>query len=367
MSKKQLYFLAGAIFIFIFINWLVPIYIIHDNGLLLGAVAAAAAAICTYKALKPDTKTMYTPENYESGKSRMTLAIVGCVIAAVATILTMIFTSGPREDAYIKKHSVVAEGLIVDGRSETTKRRGSTSTTYKLDVRFTVNGKGYEESVNVEGSDWNNAGKGMPVLVSYAKDHPGMCKILFNADQVKKYTNSDRIKPLNLDVLTQVFDKESNELIAGLKKFSMGWSIQSEDETVYYYNSVFKTTLVKSELIYLIETGRSDNFNSLLADARKNMEVVYDSLTSNPKEGVLFKKDSLQIRFQQYREAKTEDNNEYGFPMMTYTTNYVVGLSNKMGPILLPGDLAPDLDDPATMNELRRKAAKESLERMRNQ
>lgn len=368
MGKKQLYFLGGAVFIFILFTQLIPIYILQQLGIPFLLIGAAGAAVCTYFALKPDKKKMYTPENYESGKSRRTLAVVCSVIAAVATLLTIIISEGPREAAYIKRNSVIAKGVVTNGKAETTTRRGSTSTSYTLDVAFKVNGKTYNESVTVEGSDWNKAGTGMPVLVSYAKDHPDMCKILFNAEQARKYTNSDKIKPLRLDDFLNLYNKEGNSMLNELDQLSMGWGMdESEGGTKFCYNSVFKTSIVNTgNKLYLNETETSSSYTTLLGDARKNMQVVYDSLSTNAKKGAVFKNDSLQIRFQEYTELTTEENNEFDFPVMTYKKNYIVAATTQKGEMLLPGDVAPDPDDPAKMEELRKKAGKEALERLRN-
>ena len=365
MKKKQLYFIGAAVAIFVFFNWLIPVHIIYDNEFIWGIVAAVCVGLCLYFGLKPEESEMYTPENYEAGKAKSRVAGIVVAIAAIATIFCVYFLNIPREDQYIKKNSVVTKGTVMDGRAKTTKRRGTSSTTYTLDVQFDVNGKVYKESISVDGSDWSDAGKGMPVLVAYAKDHPKMCKILFSGDLVEKYTSGTQIRKLKLDEFVAAFRNREQDLTPQLDKVSLGWGQQeSEKGTRFYYHSVFKTAVVSNDdMMYMLETGQSNNYSALLAEAQKTMKPEYDSMTTNPKLGAVYQKDSLRIRFQQYTAMVSgESGGEFNFPMIKSERRYIAAITTRKGDIFLPGDLEEDASDPAQRMKLLQEKAKEMLE-----
>ncbi|MCX6318455.1 MAG: hypothetical protein NTW29_14280 [Bacteroidetes bacterium] len=370
MSKKQLYFLGGAVLLFLFITRFIPIYVLVKAEIFLTLVIAGGVGFCIYQVLKPDEKKMYTPENYEAGKSRMSLAIICAVLAAITTLIITIFNSGGREADYIKAHSVIAEGVVTSGKAKTTKRRGSSSTSYTLDVTFVVDGKNYNTTVDVDGSEWSDAGIGMPVMVSYAKGHPGMCRILFNGEQVRKYSQAGNINHITLDQFINTLRQKDEDKLKMLKKQAPGWTLQGDDDGMSVcYHSVYKTSILGNEdRTFLMETGTAENFSTLLDEARKKMTVVYDSMSTNPIRGVVFKKDSLQIRFQQYTKLEsTTTGGEFQIPIMKHLNVYVVGATKEDGLLIMPGDLAPDPNDPVTQREMRQKAIQGSLERLKEQ
>jgi len=301
MKKKRIFFLGGAVLVFLFFTKLIPEPIIYDSEVGFGFLAAAGVAVLFFQGAKPEQKKMYTPENYESGKAQWVFAIFGCIAAAIVTVACVYFMNVPREHAYIKKNSVVVDGTVIDGTATTTKRSGS-STSYELKIEFEADGKKVTETVTVSSEEWDKVGKDLPILVSYAKGHPDMCKALLNANQVEKYSNSDKIRMLTLANLENLYHHRDS-IQPELKKISMGWSKYDNDEGVdMYYNTVYWTILANtSHLFYVMQIDSADNFNSLLTEAKKNMRVVYDSMATNPKQGVLFENDKVHVRFIYYR------------------------------------------------------------------
>lgn len=349
MPKKKIIYLCIAVATFIFFISVMPEYIVVSAEFFWAILAAVIVGIFIYLGLKPDEAEMYTPENYEREKARSGIAILITIFVGIVTIFAVYFINASRIETYIKANSLVTDGTIYDGQSTTTKSRGSSSTTYQVDVRFLAGGIPYSNSVSISSSNWDKVGKGMGVLVAYAKEHPNMCRILFNLEDVKKYTTNVKINPVAFNDLFALRKSKKFNLLEELNKISLGWSAEQTDRGVdLYSNCVLNCAINKTDnILFLLETEKDGSFTSLLNDARKNMKVVYDSMGSNTRVGALFQKDSLQIRFQNYSARSRETTKtEYGeFPNFSLTHFYIVAVGGKNDLMILPGDLKDDEEE----------------------
>ncbi len=348
MQKNNILFLVGAALVFIFFVFFVPVHIVHGARVFYSFLILALVGVLMYFALKPSSNIIYTPENYNQLKSQKTVATVVAVVCGIVTLIIFLIYSNRREDDYLKKNATITTATIVDGEARTSTRKGSTTTTYSVDVEFTANKTTYKENLDINSTEWNKVGKGMDVAVVYAKDHPEICKILLDQNSINEYVKDGKFKQIDLATLGKIFSDKEN-VLSHLQNLSIGWKKQlSSEGNTFYYNSITQTVVYNNEnFMYLSQINSSNDFNRMYNEVSSKYKKVYDSLATNKKVGAKYENDSFQVRLQQYNKVseKEKGDNPYGIVMPSIDKVYTVGIANKNSILLLPGDLEDNLDE----------------------
>ncbi len=353
MKKKTIILLSAALLVYIFFYSVIPVPFVHGAQFFWAFVGGIGAGACIFFAGKMSEDEKYNIDNYAENKRKETMFIVPAVLVGIIGSIVMAFHFYTREDDFIKANPVMVDGVVLDGESRTSRR----SSTYELRVKFTdSSGNSHTQNIDVSSGEWNNAGKGMPVKVVYERENPDICELVLSTEDAKKYLgNSIRLYP-GLKELQQIMNTESRKQQERL--LGDGWKLQpkrNEDgKTVIFYNAISADNLVLSFIgnIYLNETGGSNAYNDVMAEARKSMKVVYDSMSTNPKKGLLLENDSMQLRFQHYSKISRGEG-DYNF-MTTLKTIYCFGFARKDGFLMLPGDIENRKDDVENLKQLLR-------------
>jgi uncharacterized protein YneF (UPF0154 family) len=347
MSNKQKGFLIAAVLIYLFFYFVIPVTFVHGAQMFWAFVGGIGAAVCIFFAGKESDEKRFDIDHYKTSGKKESLFIVLAVLVGFVGSFVLYFVFGKNETNFIKANPVVVQGSILDGVSKV----GRKSSSYELTVRYVdSNAIVYKENIDVSASEWGNAGKGMDVAVVYEKNNPEICKLLMNAKDVMPYLDKNKkVHPSlkNLADFLNTKDYRDQKKILGEY-----WSVNKMEEMedgVQFSNYITKDNLVISEFgnIYINENDQEETFNSILAEAKASMKLVYDSMQTNAKVGVEYENDSMKIRFQKYKTlAPTNSGGEYKIMGYQYRNIMCFGFAKKDKLIILLGDLEKNETDP---------------------
>jgi hypothetical protein len=302
MQKKTFIWLAVALTAFLFFYGVIPVPILEGGSWFFYLLAAAIVGGSIFMAFKPTQQSDEDISQYKAASGLEKVAIFGGVIGFMATLFSVIIHSSTRKDEYIAKNAVFAVGTIKDGESVTTKRRGSSSTSYELQVYFTdKNGQMQQESLSVGGDVWDNVAKDMQVGVVYADGHPSLAKVLLNAADIRKYTTADKVGVPALSNLFNILEGTSTtDYRKNLNDKFWKFDNSGSGESLLYSNEILGDVVVINDNLHAVVNDRSGSwvFDDLLAEAKKTMTTVYDSLATNAEKGALFTNDKYEIKFE---------------------------------------------------------------------
>jgi hypothetical protein len=357
--NKKIGFLVAAICIYCFFYFVIPVTFVHSAQFFWAFVGSILTAVCIFLIGYTKAEERYDIDNYKANNSKMTVSILLAVLVGLGGAIVLFFRFGTREKEFIEANPVIAIGTVVDGKSTTTKRRGSSNTTYELDVKYKdSNAVEYKTEANISSEEWNNAGKGMLVTVVYEKNNPSVCKVIMKSKEAMAYLGKDKkIFPSIKNLQAFLNTKDYNEQKKLLGDY---WSVNKMEDTedgIQFTNSISRDNLGVMSLgnIYINEEENDVAYNAILQEARATMKVVYDSMATNSTKGILLQNDSMQIRFQNYSSSsQMESGGEFNFSMLVQKRVYCFGFNKKDKMMILPGDLKGlenERDDkPATLD-----------------
>ncbi len=343
MNKKMIWIVA-AVAIFGFFYFLIPETIVHSSRFFWGFVGSGLTAACIFLAgyKKPDE--MYNIDTYKKNNGKQSAAIILGVFVLIGGAIALYFKYCSRIEAFIEANPVISIGTVVDGKSTTTKRRGTSSTSYELNVNYKdSNGVQYKTDANVSSDEWDKAGKGMPITVVYQKDNPSVCKVLMNTKEAMKYVpKNKRLYPSIKDLQAFLRTDDYNEQKKLLGDFWSANKMEDTEDGVEFSNSISKDNMGIMSLgnIYINEDENDVSFKAILQEAKATMKVVYDSMATNKVKGILLENDSMQIRFQEYtRSVQKQSGGEYNFSFPQLKRVFCFAFNKKNKFMILPGDL----------------------------
>ena len=366
MKNKTLILLGAAVLIFAFFWYLIPVTLVHDANFFWGFVGSIASGVCIFFAGKGSEDEMYDIDNYKNNNRKQGFFIVAAMLVAIVGAFFLSFHFGDREEKFIEANPMLVQGTILDGTSKT----GGKSSSYELNIRYLdSNGTVYKKDIDVSSTEWSEVGKGMDVSVVYEKDNPGICKLLIHPQDAMKYVaRNKRIYPGLKELLAFL---NTNEYADQKKLLGDNWSVSKAadiEEGIQFENAISQDQLLISKNlgnIYLNERQQDISYNAILAEAKKTMKVVYDSMATNTTKGIFLENDSMQIRFQTYSsyQKKEKDNTSVYdisslIPTMTKISCFGFAKKGKGNFILLPGDLeslSTKSDDDKLMDIIKQK------------
>lgn len=351
MKNKKIILLGVAVLIFVFFYYNIPVTLVHSSKFFWAFVGSVLTGVCIILAGINNDNNRYDVDNYKANGYKEKLFIVPGILIMVFGAFFLYFKFSSRTKAFLEANPYLVSGTVVDGQSETTTRRGSKSTTYELTVSFSdSNGTSHKEKLSVTGSEWDLAGKGMPVSVVYEKNNPDICKVILNVKEAMAYVDKrKRLYPTIKDLQTFIYIKDYKDQLKLLGDY---WGVsKSEDveDGIQFTNTLSHDEMLVSKNlgnIYLNEREQDISFNAILTEAKKTMKVVFDSINTNSKKGIFLENDSMQIRFQIYNNYKKKERSSTNIYDLSYlgstiTKIYCFGFAkkDKGSYILLPGDL----------------------------
>jgi Protein of unknown function (DUF3592) len=342
--NKKIGFLVAAICVYGFFYFIIPVTLVHSAQFFWAFVGSILTGICIFFIGYKSEEERYDMDNYKANNSKMTVSIVLAVLVGLFGAFVLFFRFASREEKFIAANPVISIGTVVDGKSTTTKRRGSSNTTYELDVTYKdSNAVSYKTEANISSDEWNNAGKGMPVTVVYEKNNPSVCKVIMKAKDAMEFLGKDkRIFPSLKNLQAFLNTKDYNEQKKLLGDY---WSVNKIEDTendIEFTNAISRDNLGVMSLgnIYVNEYENDFTYNAILKEARATMKVVYDSTATNTTKGILLQNDSMQIRFQTYSTtSEMKSAGEYNFSFPVRKRIYCFAFNKKDKMMLLPGDL----------------------------
>lgn len=343
--NKKIGLLAAAVLIFYFFYAIIPVTLIHSSHFFWGFVGSILTGACLFFIGYSKPEDRYDIDNYKANNGKMTAGIIVGMLVAIFGAFVLAMHYDNREENFIKANPVVVSGTVIDGKSETTKRRGSSNTTYELNVSYKdSNAVQYKIDYDVNSTEWGNAGKGMAVSVVYERNNPEISKVLLDPKVAMDFISKDvKIFPTVKDLQTFLNTDDYNKQKKLLGKY---WSVQKMEDGVEgeytFENTVSRDNIGIMSLgnIYVNELENDVSFNAILKEAKATMKVVYDSMATNSTKGILFENDSMQIRFQKYNNSiKSESGGEYSLTYTTLKKVYCFGFAKKNKLMILPGDL----------------------------
>jgi hypothetical protein len=339
MKRRTLLLILAAIAVYLFFYFVIPVPMVHGAHFFWAFVGGISAGACLFLAgylISKDGE--YDIDAYQKSNKQSMLFIIPAVLLALVGSFVLSFRLDTREEEFLKKNSVVVDGEIINGVSTTKKNL----TTYELTVRYRDSvGKFFTENISASTEQWENAGIGKNIKVAYERDHPQICKLLMNAEDALEYMDaSKRIFPTLSDLFKAAKTKDVSSQI---KMLGEGWVIDDSDDSEkdkkYFYNKITDDNLVFGDVsIYINEKSQMQAYNSLLAEAKQNMKIVYDSSSTNKRKGIQFENDSISIRFQEYSKMEPIKS-EYGSIGYSSKKVYCFGFAKKNNIFLLPGDI----------------------------
>jgi hypothetical protein len=302
MNKRVIIWLAIAVAAFLFFYNVIPVPLLASGSWFFYLLGAAIVGGSIFMAFKPAVQNQEDINNYKTASGFEKLAIFGGVFGFIGTLFSVMIHSDTRKDNYILKNAVFAIGTIKDGESVTTKRRGSSSTSYEIQVFFNdKTGAVQQESLSVGSDVWDNVAKDMQVGVVYADGHPSLAKILIKPEDIKKYTTADKVGVPTLSNLFNILQGTSTtDYRKNLNEKFWKFDNKGSSESYIYSNEVLGDAVVLNDNIHALINDRSGSwsFDNLLAEAKKTMTTVYDSLSTNAEKGALFSNGKFEIKFE---------------------------------------------------------------------
>jgi Protein of unknown function (DUF3592) len=342
--NKKIGFLIAAICIYGFFYFVIPVTLVHSAQFFWAFVGSILTAVCIFFIGYKSEEERYDMDNYKANNSKMTISIVLAILVGLGGAIVLYFRFASREEKFIAANPVISIGTVVDGKSTTTTRRGSSSTSYELDVTYKdSNAVEYRTEADISSEEWNNAGKGMPVTVVYEKNNPTVCKVIMKSKDAMAYIGKDKkIFPSLKNLQAFLNTKDYNEQKKLLGDY---WSVnkmEDSEDDIEFTNGISRDNLAVMSIgnIYVNEFDNDFAYNAILQEAKATMKVVYDSMATNTTKGILLQNDSMQIRFQSYStSSKMESGGEFNFSMLVQKRIYCFGFNKKDKMMLLPGDL----------------------------
>jgi hypothetical protein len=339
--NKKIGFILAAISIYCFFYFSIPVTMVHSAQFFWAFVGSILTAVCIFMVGYKKPEEMYDIDNYKKNNGKQTVSIVLAVLVGLFGAFLLYFSFTKREEKFIEANPILVGGTVIDGVSKTSRK----SSSYELTVSYKdSNAIEYKTDYNASSSEWNSAGKGMPVSVVFEKDHPEICKVILEAKDAMKYLGKGtKIYPTVNDLQAFLKTDDYNEQKKLLGKY---WSVdkmeESEDGGYAFTNSVSKDNLAVMSLgnFYINEDQNDFTYNEILKEAKAKMKVVYDSMATNTTKGIMLQNDSMQIRFQSYTTSvQKKSGGEYNFSFAEMKKVYCFAFAKKNKMMILPGDL----------------------------
>ncbi len=307
-------------------------------------VGAGAVGLCIFLAFYRKAEDDETTIEHEAKAKTNGVGAIFAVFAAVATLFSAFFIPNGREDAYLKANGAFTSATVLDGQSVTTKRRGNTSQSYELKLRYSVNDHLHTEEVSVGGDDWDYTGKGDRILLLYDKDHPDYCKAIISKENYNKFVPDSLFKKIDYNKLMELYRHREN-LEPKVNAFSNFWTRTMVKKGMPLYENLLTKSnfLTKEGVLCYIQIDADKEFYHILESTKKALKPIYDSLETNSGVGVAFENDSLQIRFvvtsEKKQKMQEESKSEYGFifSLSDYERHYQIYILDKnLARLVLP-------------------------------
>jgi len=347
--NKKIIFLTAAAVVYIFFYALIPVPFIYDAEFFWAFFGGILSGICIFLAARKNDDEMYDMDKFAANKSEVGIFILIAVVVAIVGSAFIGFHYYTRETAFLKKNPVMTDATIIDGVSKTNKNGSD----YTLQVTYKdAHGRFQTKYMNVSSKDWDNAAKNMPVKLVYEKDHPFISKVLLTESEALEYLGKDaKLYPGVNDLVKIIHTAFADSLDKQTAIIGDGWGLlddpdHSTPHIKEYYNAITGDHLVVSSVgYYYINT--KDNpvaYRAIMAEAVKNMHLVYDSMATNKKKGMLLENDSISLHFQEYtrikKEDDTENQNTYPYRIRGTILEHVhcIGFVKKGAFVIMPGD-----------------------------
>ena len=348
--NKKIGFLVAAIGIFCFFYFVIPVTFVHSAQMFWGFVGSILTGVCIFLIGYQKQEDLYDINNYKKNNGKQTAGIVLGILVAVAGAFILYMNFESREKKFIEANPVLVSGTVVDGKSTTTKRRGSSSTTYELNVTYKdSNAIEYKTDADVNSTEWEKSGRGMSVSVVYEKNNPEICKVILSSKDAMAYVKKGtKIFPTLKDLQAFLQTDDYNEQKKLLGQYWRVDKMEDVEDAYQLTNEISKDNLavVNFGNIYVNEDENDISYNEIMKEAKATMRVVYDSMATNTTRGLMLENDSMQIRFQNYSNSEmTKMGGEFNFSIPTFKKIYCFGFGKKNKTMILPGDLKGlDLD-----------------------
>ncbi len=245
---------AVLFFIVFFFTLGIPISSYNQGPFYISVIGGVLVFIFTFLFIS-DITSFYEllekdPEYQAKGLNYAPWALIPGIIFIV--IFSLIFEY--RKKDVFDKEGIITKGVIINGHSETSRRRGNRTTSFEINVSFQDDkGQEYKFNESINSSEYDKLYNGANIDVKYWKKSPSVAMAILSDEDVKEnlkienrsITLNDLEKIINNDVkkdsviqyLNSINYKWEQESVGTFLNDNINCIIKLKDDTIIYVES----------------------------------------------------------------------------------------------------------------------------------
>lgn len=189
MTKSRIiWFSLTALTLIVFFT-LIPVDVYEKHDMLYSFLGAILFFIFLFMGLG-DFKSLDEIIKQKSNETEDQLRKLSPYAVFPAFILVFLFvlSQSSRKSDELVKFGVLAKGVVIGGESTSSTRRGRTTTTYDITVKYMDSLKNsHTAELDVNGEEFNDLYEGATVDIVYSRKHPDLAKAVLNLQEMSKY------------------------------------------------------------------------------------------------------------------------------------------------------------------------------------
>ena len=230
-NLRRKIWLALLIASIIFFAWAIPLTSYNQSPFYISLTGGIFVFVFTFLFISDVTSIYELTEKDPDNQKKSLNYAPWAIVPGIAFLFIFLFNFEARKKSVFANEGALTKGTIINGHSETSKRRGNTSTSYEVIVEFEDDrGTRYEFNQSLNSKEYDRLYNGATIDVKYWKKSPKVAKAILSDDDIKESLNIEN-RPLAFTDLSHIINisLRKDSLIKYLNSINYKWEQQGPD------------------------------------------------------------------------------------------------------------------------------------------